>query len=335
MSKAVKIGVAGLGMMGERHVRVYDKMPVVELYALCDANPERAHAMAEKYGTKCYTSVEEMLQDPQLDAVDIVLPDRLHRDAILLAAKYGKHIMVEKPMASTIEDAKIIADTLRGYDKTFMIGQILRFDPRYSMAREAVQAGKLGIPVSVYARRNSHIIGPRHYNGATNLVPHVMVHDIDAIQWILGEKIKTVYAKASDHIFHDKGMLDCVQCMFTTQSGLFGQLEACWILPEVSITSIDDQLEIIGTESTVYTKNCGEGFMLLDERKADAVDSRHWPDVNGGVSGALYEELTEFIRCVEGVKTSMISADDGLYLIKVVAAIERSIQEGREITIDE
>jgi len=333
MKNGVKIGVAGLGMMGERHVRVYDKMPVVELYALCDANAERAREMSEKYGTKCYTDVEEMLKDPELDAIDIVLPDRLHRDAILLAAKYGKHILVEKPMASTVEDAQIIADALRGYDKTFMIGQILRFDPRYSMAREAVQSGKLGVPVSVYARRNSHIIGPRHYNGATNLVPHVMVHDIDAVQWILGERIKTVYAKASDKIFHDKGMMDCVQFMFTTESGLFGQMEACWILPEVSITSIDDQLEIIGTESTVYTKNCGEGFMLLDERKADAIDSRHWPDLNGGVAGALYEELTEFVRCVESGKESIISAEDGLYLIKVVEAVEESIRLGKEITI--
>lgn len=334
MKNGVKVGVAGLGMMGERHVRVFDKMPVVELYALCDANAERAKELSERYGTKCYTNVEEMLKDPELDAIDIVLPDRLHRDAILMAAKYGKHIMVEKPMASTVEDAQIIADALRDYDKTFMIGQILRFDPRYSMAREAVQSGKLGTPVSVYARRNSHIIGPKHYNGATDLVPHVMVHDIDAIQWILGERIKTVYAKASDKIFHDKGMKDCVQFMFTTESGLFGQMEACWILPEVSITSIDDQLEIIGTESTVYTKNCGEGFMLLDERKADAVDSRHWPDLNGGVAGALYEELTEFVRCVEGGKASMISADDGLYLIKVVEAVEESIRLGKEVTIE-
>lgn len=334
MKSGVKVGVAGLGVMGERHVRVYDKMPVVELYALCDANAERAREMSEEYGTKCYTDVEEMLKDPELDAIDIVLPDRLHRDAILLAAKYGKHILVEKPMASTVEDAQIIADALKGYDKTFMIGQILRFDPRYSMAREAVQSGKLGTPVSVYARRNSHVVGPRHYNGATNLVPHVMVHDIDAVQWILGERIKTVYAKASDKVFGHKNMMDCVQFMFTTESGLFGQMEACWILPEVSITSIDDQMEIIGTESTVYTKNCGEGFMLLDERKADAVDSRHWPDLNGGVGGALYEELTEFIRCAESGKKSIISAEEGLYLIKVVEAVEESIRAGREIVIE-
>ena len=99
------------------------------------------------------------------------------------------------------------------------------------------------------------------------------------------------------------------------------------------VVGIDDQLEIIGTESPVYTKNCGEGFMLLDERKADAIDSRHWPDLNGGVAGALYEELTEFVRCVESGKESIISAEDGLYLIKVVEAVEESIRLGKEITI--
>ena len=94
MKNGVKIGVAGLGKMGERHVRVFDKMPVVELYALCDVNAERAKEMSELYGTKYYTSVEDMIKDPELDAIDIVLPDRLHRDAILLAAKYGKQRLV-------------------------------------------------------------------------------------------------------------------------------------------------------------------------------------------------------------------------------------------------
>ncbi len=334
MKTGINVGIAGLGLMGERHVAVYDKMPVVNVYAVCDTQKERAEALAEKYSAKCYTDIEEMIKDPELDAVDIVLPDRLHRDAILLAAKYGKHIMVEKPMASTVEDAQIIADALKGYDKTFMIGQILRFDARYGMAKQALLDGKIGKPVSVYARRNSPVTGPKHYNGTTDLIPHVMVHDIDAIQWILGEKIKTVYAKASDNVLHESNMLDCVQCMFTTESGLFGQIEACWILPEASPTSIDDQLEIIGTDSVIYTQNCGNGYMLLDANKADAIDSRHWPEFNGGIAGALYEELTEFVRCAEGSRKSMISADDGLYLIKVVSAIEKSVKEHREVTVE-
>ncbi len=332
--QAIKIGVVGLGLMGERHVRVYDKMPLVQLYALCDMNEGRARELSETYHTRCFSNLEDMLRDPELDAVDIVLPDNMHRDAIILAARYGKHIMVEKPMANNLADAEAIYQALRGFDKAFMIGQILRFDPRYAMARDCVQAGRLGDIVSVYTRRNSPITGPRHYKGATDLSQHVMVHDIDAIQWVLGERIMTVYAKASDRILREIGMTDCIHCMFTTEKGVLGTMEACWVLPETSPSSIDDQLELIGSDAAVYTKTCGDGFMVVDGARADATDSRHWPDLNGGVSGALYEELTEFVRCIAGESVSMISPADGLYLVRVIDAIERSIREGREITLD-
>lgn len=332
--KEIKVGVVGLGLMGERHVRVYDKMPLVELYALCDMNTERAKYMSSKYHAKCFTDLEDMLRDPELDAIDIVLPDNMHRDATIMAAKYGKHIMVEKPMANRLEDAEAIYEALKDYDKTFMIGQILRFDPRYCMAKESVSSGKLGDIVSVYARRNSPITGPKHYCGATDLSTHVMVHDIDAIQWVLRDRIKTVYAKASDRVLREYGMKDCIHCMFTTEKGTIGTMEACWILPETAPSSIDDLLEVIGTEAAAYTENCGEGFMLVDQTRADATDSRHWPELNGGISGALYEELTEFICCVAGKKKTMTSPADGLYLVRVIDAIERSIREEREIILD-
>ena len=331
---ALNIGIVGLGLMGERHVRVYDKMPLVKVYAVCDANEARAREMAERFGAKMYTDLEQMMQDPELTAVDIVLPDNMHRHAVEVAVKYGKHIMIEKPMACELEDAQKMYEVLKDYDKTFMIGHILRFDPRYSMAREAVQAGKVGDVVSVYARRNSPIDGPRHYRGATDLSTHVMVHDIDAIQWILNSKIRTVFAKASDRVLAEIGMTDCIHTMFTTDSGAIGTIEACWILPSSSPTSIDDRLEIIGSDAVVYTENCGNGFELITADKVDATDSRHWPELNGDLSGALYEELTDFVRCALGEKTSCITAEEGLYIVKIVDAIARSIREGREITIE-
>ena len=145
---ALNIGIVGLGLMGERHVRVYDKMPLVKVYAVCDANEARAREMAERFGAKMYTDLEQMMQDPELTAVDIDLPDNMHRHAVEVAVKYGKHIMIEKPMACELEDAQKMYEVLKDYDKTFMIGHILRFDPRYSMAREAGtgrQGGRRGI----------------------------------------------------------------------------------------------------------------------------------------------------------------------------------------------
>ncbi len=334
MMKSLKIGVVGLGLMGERHVRVYDKMPLIELYALCDANEARAKEQSERYGTKCFTDLEEMLRDPELDSVDICLPDNLHLRAIELAVLYRKHIMVEKPMACVLSEAKTIYELTKEYDKTFMIGHILRFDPRYSGAKEAVESGNLGDVVSLYARRNSPITGPFHYRGATDLSMHVMVHDIDAVQWIVGSQIRSVYAKASNKVLGQYGMTDAIHALVTFENGLNGCLEACWVLPTTLPESIDDKLEIIGTKGVLYTDSCGSGLMVVDGLRADAPDSRHWPDVNGGVSGALYEELTAFINCIVRGEKSIITPLDGLSTIQVVDAIERSIREGGEIIVE-
>jgi predicted dehydrogenase len=333
LMKSIKIGVIGLGLMGERHVRGYDKMPLVELYALCDANEEKAKTSSQKYGAKCYMELEAMLSDPEVDAVDICLPDNMHLHAIELAVKYGKHILVEKPMACKLGEANKIYEITKDYDKTFMVGHILRFDPRYASAKAYVSSGRLGRLVSLYARRNSPIAGPLHYRGVTDLSMHVMVHDIDAVQWITGSRIIAVFAKASSHVLQDYGMTDCIQALCTFANGLIGCLEACWILPIKSPGSIDDKLEIIGTKGVLYTDSCDKGIMVVDADKVDASDSRHWPDLNGGISGALYEELTAFVNCVVKAEQPVVSSLDGLNAVKVIDSIERSIREGEEVRV--
>lgn len=331
--KSIKVGVIGLGLMGERHVRGYDKMPLVELYALCDANEDRVKAQSEKYGTKSYTNLEDMLNDMELDAVDICLPDNMHLKAIEMAVKYNKHIMVEKPMSCVLSEAERIYDITKDYDKTFMIGHILRFDPRYAGARDYIARGRIGDIVSLYARRNSPITGPMHYKGATDLSMHVMVHDIDAVQWITGSPIKHVFAKAKKSLLQEYGMTDSIHALCTFENGIVGCLEACWVLPVTSPGSIDDKLEVIGTKGAIYTDSCEKGIMIVDADRADAPDSRHWPDLNGGVSGALYEELTAFINCIVKSEKPIITSYDGLSSIRVVDAIERSIKECREVEV--
>lgn len=331
----LRIGVVGLGLMGERHVRAFDKIPFVELYALCDVNEQLLSDLAEKYDAKPYTNLEDMLKDPELDAVDIVLPDNMHLNAIELAVKYHKHILVEKPMACILDEANKIHEITKDYDKTFMIGHILRFDPRYAGAKEYVEKGEIGEVVSLYCRRNSPITGPLHYQGDTDLSMHVMVHDIDAAQWIVGSRIRTVYAKATNKVLKDYNMTDAIHALCTFENGLVATFEACWVLPVATPGSIDDKMEIIGTKGSIYTDSCDKGLTKITAERAEAPDSRHWPELNGTISGALYEELTYFVNCIIKGEKSMISSYDGLSTIQVVDAIERSISEGREVNVIE
>jgi len=297
---ALNVGVVGLGLQGERHARGFYKMPLVKLAAVCDINRQRGEALAAELGATYYADLEEMLQ--AVDAVDIVLPDNMHLNAIKLAVKYNKHILVEKPMASTIEDCQEIYELVKDYDKVFTIGHILRFDTRYAGAKQAVANGTIGQPVSFYARRNSPIAGPLHYKGFTDLSMHVMVHDIDALQWILGSRITSVFAKKGGSVLAEYNMTDSITALLTFENGTVGALEACWILPTAVAGSIDDKMEIIGTKGVIYTDSCDKGITIVDQGRQDSPDSRHWPDLNGEISGALYEELTDFVNCI--IRTS-------------------------------
>jgi len=328
--KELNVAVVGLGLQGERHARGFFKMPLVNLAAVCDLNEARGKKLAGELSAKYYSDFSQMLEQEKLDAVDISLPDNMHLEAIRKAVACGKHILVEKPMASTLEDAQAVYELVKDYDKVFTIGHLLRFDPRYSGAHTSVQSGAVGVPVSFYARRNSPIAGPLHYRGFTDLSMHVMVHDIDALEWILGQRITKVFAKKKDEVLREYGMTDCILATCTTEGGAIGCIEACWILPTTLPGSIDDKLEIIGTKGVIYTDSCDSGITIVNGSRADAPDSRHWPDINGEVSGDLYEELTDFVNCIIRGVPSVVTPADGLSTLKVVDAVKRSIASGKE-----
>lgn len=329
----LNVGVVGLGLQGERHARGFWKMPLVRLAAVCDINRSKGEKLAQELGAVYYESFEEMLDSGNVDAVDISLPDNMHLNAVEAAVRHNKHILVEKPMASTREDCEKICELVKNFKKVFMIGYILRFDSRYAGAKAAVESGQIGEPVTFYTRRNSPISGPLHYKGYTDLSMHVMVHDIDALQWILKSRIVSVFAKKSGIRLKEAGMTDSITALMTFENGVAGAMEACWVLPDTSAASIDDKMEIIGSAGVIYTDSCDRGMTIVGSDRIDSPDSRHWPDLNGEVSGALYEELTYFVNCILRGEQSMITADDGLGAIKVVQAVEQSIREGKEVQI--
>lgn len=332
-AKGMKVGVIGLGLMGIRHALVYDKMPLVCVHSICDANDARLEQYGSVLGAKKYSDYHEMLQDEELDAVSICLPDNMHKGAIEEALRCRKHILVEKPITSKLEEAREILDLAKGYDKVFTVGHILRFDPRYAQVHAYMRDGQLGEVVQAYCRRNSPVLGPLHYVGFSDLSMHVMIHDIDAMNYILGAAPKKVFAKARSVVLKQYDMTDGIFALVEYEGGAMVCFEACWVLPKNCPTSIDDKLEIIGTKGTAYIDSCDCGVNLVSEEKIDYPDSRHWPDINDGIGGALYEELTSFINCAIDGKPPVVSIQSAVEALEVVDAIGRSIKEGREVEL--
>ena len=264
--------------------------------------------LGKKFGaTKLYTDYEEMLADPEVEAVSITTMWDQHTAPTLAAIQAGKHVFLEKPMASTVADSRAMVEAARASDKYFMVGHIVRFNPRYAAVKREIAAGKIGKIVSIYARRNVPVsigaavlpkIGPIIGDG---------VHDTDIMLWYTGAKIETAYAQTLN--VHGHKYPDIGWTMYRFDTGAIGVCENVWCMPDHKGYFPDERMEIIGTEGGVYLQETYPALAVVDKNGAYTPDPTYWPELRPGVrGGALAEELNYFLTCIiDGTPPTVIT----------------------------
>ena len=141
----VKVGIIGCGKIAQvRHIPEYLDNPNAKLTGLYDLNLQRAKELAEKYDCKSYESVEEMLADPEIDAVSVCVANHVHAEITIAALKAGKHVLCEKPMATKLKDCQMMVDTAEQMSKKLMIGQNQRFAKAHAEAKKLIERGDIG-----------------------------------------------------------------------------------------------------------------------------------------------------------------------------------------------
>jgi len=153
MKRPVKIGLVGTGEIGQVHAQAHAATEGTELCLAALVQPEAEQRFSEQYTARLYPSFDTLLEDATVDAVDICLPNDLHRQFAVRALQAGKHVLCEKPIALTLDDADAMLDAARRADRFLMIGHVLRFWPEYRTAKEALDAGAVGQPLAISARR--------------------------------------------------------------------------------------------------------------------------------------------------------------------------------------
>ena len=249
--KRIKFGVIGLGWFGEKHCEALFDLPQVELFALCTRRPERLKELADRFQvSRVYTDYNEMLADPALEAVSVVTMWDQHVEPTLAALEAGKHVFLEKPMASTVPDCEAIVRAAKASSKAFMVGHICRFNPRHAAAKAEIDSGAIGKIVSMYARRN---IPASVSEGVLDKIGPIIgdaVHDTDLMLWFSGATIQTVYAQT----LSVRGLRhpDLGWTMYRFEDGAIGVCENVWFLPPNTPFQIDERIEVIGTEGSLH-----------------------------------------------------------------------------------
>ncbi|MCI0520347.1 MAG: Gfo/Idh/MocA family oxidoreductase, partial [Chloroflexi bacterium] len=222
----MKVAVIGVGSMGRNHARVYSELAGVELAAVCDANPAAAGQAGEKFGAAAYSDYRAMLAEVQPQAVSVATPTALHEEVALAALEAGAHVLVEKPIAATLEAGQRMIDYARQVERLLMVGHIVRFNPALQQLKQKLQAGELGRIFQIICRR----VGPfpariRDVGVVVDLAPH----DVDLMRFLTDMNPERVFAETEQRIHTDHE--DLVLGLLRFPDGITGALEINWLTP--------------------------------------------------------------------------------------------------------
>lgn len=325
MVQPVRIGVVGIGRWGEVHARTLSQLSEVELGGLWDMDAARTDAVARELGCGQYPDLDRLLAD--VEAVVVATPDSVHRPACVAAARAGRHILLEKPIATNVDDARAIIAAAEKAGVQLAVGHILRFEPRYHGLWQAVRAGDLGEPVYVNVQRANLLEHGRRRASDTDVDFFLAIHDFDIAQWIVGSPITEVFARGVQKIYADTSAHDCIVFSLAFQNGAIGQVLCAWSMPDGSGSSLDAFFHFVGTGGSASITLRGTGFRVT--RAYDA-----WPDpydvsVLGQSAGPLATELRHFARTVRQGLEPAASGREALCALLAIEAGRRSLSTGR------
>jgi len=337
MSRVVKTGIVGAGIWGSNHALALAGHPTCKLQVICDQSAERARKLAERYGCEWTTSLEALAAS-DVEAVTIATPDHLHMEPTLRMLAAGKHVLVEKPLATDVDEARAMVEAAEKAGVKFMVDFHARWHPLFMGAKGYVERGELGAPVMAYARLSDTIYVPTEmlsWGGRSGpewfLFPHVM----DVVRWIFARDPVEVYAKGHRGVLEAKGIpcWDAIQAIVEFEGGAFCTFETSWIVPNSYSNVVDNRLSVYGDKG---------GLELRNEPTLWAFTDRlHTPFSSESVTrygkawGFQYESIRYFIDCVANDVVPEAGGRDGLMVTAMIEATLKSLAARRPVTLAE
>ncbi len=312
-----KLGVAviGAGFWGRNHARNLKEISETRLIAVCDRDEAKAKAVAELFGVEAYTDSRHMLKRQDVEAVTVCTWSTNLAYETMKVLKAGKHVLVEKPMANSVQEARRIVDLAKIQQRHLMVGFLMRFIPGIQRIKEAAEKGEIGTLVYATARRVSE--WPERI-GDVGVVRDLAIHDIDITRYLLGDDPIEVYAKAGS--LRHKKFEDHAQILLTFKGGKTAFIEANWLTPYkirklvVTGSKAIMTLDYITQEITIETSG-----QLLAPRFE--------------VKEPLKLELQHFANSVLNDKEPIITGIDGLKAVKIAEAALKSARKGTAIKL--
>ncbi len=308
--------------MGQNHARIFFHSDAIQLVAVADPYKEQVEKVARHYNAQSYLHYRDMLDNEEVDAVSIAVPTNMHKEVALYALEKGKHVLLEKPIASTEEEAQEIIHKAQQQQRKLMIGHIERFNPAIQELKVRLQKGELGEIYKIDVQR----IGPFPSRITdVGVIVDLSVHDLDVINYLIEDTPVRIYAETQQRL-HPKHE-DSVTALIRYSQGALAVLNINYLSPTKT-----RQLKIFGKKG-MFLVNYLDQELYFYENKGFTTDN--WESVSEGdmkkitipKKELLQLEIESFVRCIKEDTEPAISGEHGLSSLKIAHAILKSAQE--------
>ncbi len=331
--KKIKAVVVGTGAFGSLHAQAYFEHPFTELCAVVNRTEEKGKKVAGKFNARYYKYPEELLEAEEFDIVSICTREQSHKDLGLLFSKAGKNILMEKPLAPSLEEAdQLIAGIEK--NKTFMcVDYILRRDPRFLELKRMVENDDMGEPVSYFARRRGTFPGAQYYGPWTDILISTAIHDLDLMIWLNGTKPVRVYGESITKKCAQIGVEDAVVATIKFADGAIGCLDTSWVLPSTAPAGLDASFHLVGTKGGSFVDGSNHGLQVCTEKSYNHPDLTHWPVLSSGLKGNLQSFIDDFINSIIAGREPTVTGKEARKSLEVVFAIKKSLETGMPVSL--
>lgn len=336
MSKRnVGVGVAGLGRIGRLHAEIFSyNVKGANLVAVMDVVEDLARSVADKLNVKWYVDYSKLLKDPNVEAVVIATPTFLHKDMIIQALEAGKHVFSEKPLTTTVEEAKEVVRCVEKAGVKLQVGYMRRFDYAYRDAKERISKGEIGRPLLFLGIARDPGAPPgwaADPSKSGGIFLDMLSHDFDMARWLIGSEVTQVHVIGGAFLYDEimeKGDLDVVSINFKFENKCLGMIHGS----RKSVFGYDLRTEVMGSDGTIYVGAIYDPFMALGTKTGVRYGGIQW--FQKRFYDAYVEEDNWFIRSIIEDKRPLVTEIDGLRVVQIAEACWRSFKEGRPVDVE-
>lgn len=334
MSEHLKAAVIGVGAMGRNHVRVYTEIAQTRLVGVADASLQTGQQIAAKHGVPAYADYRELLEREKPDVVTVAVPTRYHREVAETAMAAGADVLVEKPIAATVDEAQALIDAAQTFGRRLMVGHIVRFSPAIQALKEHLAGGELGKIFQIVCRR----VGPfpprvRDVGVVIDLAPH----DLDVMRFISGAEPVRVFAETERRIHTEHE--DLMMALLRFDNQITGLLDINWLTPQKV-----REVAVLGEQGMFRADDLTQDLFFYENAEVSGSAWSHLSILKGVSEGRMvrypirrYEplraELEAFTFAVLNDTPAPVSGADGLAALRLALAVVESGKTQRVIEV--